>query len=436
MKVAVAGTGYVGLPTGVILAHLGHQVICVDKDQGKLEVLKQGRAPIYEPGIEEYLQRGLEAGLIRFTDSVEEAARECEVLFIAVGTPEGPDGSPDLSAVKAVAVELARGIVHPIVIVNKSTVPLGTAQWVTDLLLEHGAAADLFEVVSSPEFLREGTAVHDALNPDRIVIGSKTPQAAEKVASLYTSLNTKILYTDTASAEMIKYAANCFLATKISYINAISRLCELCGADVTSVARGVGMDERIGSKFLNAGLGWGGSCLPKDVSGLIKISEKFGYDFELIKEVERINDDQTVHFMRRVEDRLGGLGGKTLGLLGLAFKPNTDDMRDAKSLIMIEYALKHGAKVRAYDPVAMENCRKLYPGLTYLDSAELVAEGSDVLILGTEWSEFRDLDLKVLGAKLKTKALFDGRRFYTSEQVLKAGLEYHAVGQAAVLPGP
>ena len=432
MRVAVAGTGYVGLPTGVILAHLGHQVICVDKDLRKLEMLRKGIAPIYEPGIEEYLRRGIDAGLIQFTDSVEQAGRESDVLFIAVGTPPGEDGSPDLTAVAAVAKELARGIDHPIVVVNKSTVPLGTAQWVTDILLENGAPADLFEVVSSPEFLREGTAVHDALHPDRIVIGSKTREAAQKVADLYTALNTKVLFTDPASAEMIKYAANCFLATKVSFINAISRLCELSGADVTSVAQGVGMDDRIGAKFLNAGLGWGGRCLPKDVSGLIKISEKFGYDFELIKEVERINSDQTVHFMRRIEERLGGLEGKTLGLLGLAFKPNTDDMRDAKSLIMIDFALSKGAKIRAYDPVSMENCRKIYPHITYVDSALSVADGSDVLVLATEWGEFRDLDLSQLAVKLKTKALFDGRRQFTAERVITAGMEYHAVGAAAV----
>jgi UDPglucose 6-dehydrogenase len=391
-------------------------------------MLQAGKAPIYEPGIEEMLEAAIASGRLHFTESCEEAARTCEIVFIAVGTPEGPDGSPDMTAVRAVAKELAQGVVAPLIVVNKSTVPVGTAQMVNDVMVAFGADQNLIEVVSCPEFLREGTAVKDALNPDRIVIGSRTRAAAEKVASLYKDLPSPVHITDTASAEMIKYASNCFLATKISFINAISRICELCDADVAEVAKGMGMDERIGSKFLNAGLGWGGSCLPKDVSGLQKISEKLGYEFELLSSVVNINDDQTASFMRRLEARIGGFEGKTIGILGLAFKPNTDDMRDAKSLVMIEQILAKGGKVRAFDPVSMENCKAIQPRLTYCPDGPSVAEGADALVIATEWAEFKDLPLTEMGKKLTYKVLFDGRRLLGADLVLAAGLEYHTIG--------
>lgn len=431
MKIAVVGTGYVGLVTGVVLAHLGNDVICVDNDPKKLEMLRNGIPPIYEPGIEEMLKKGLEDGFLTISDSIEDATRKSDMVFIAVGTPPGEDGTPDLRAVIAVAHGIAKGLEKYTVVVNKSTVPVGSGDLVANILKENGVDEKLFDVVSNPEFLREGTAIRDTLEPDRIIIGTKKKEAAQMLIELYAPLNKPVLVTDLNSAELIKYASNSFLAMKISYVNAISRLCESCQADVGDVAKGMGMDNRIGSQFLNAGLGWGGSCLPKDVLGLIKTADRFGYDFELLKAVNEINDSQSVHFINRIEARLGGLEGKTLGLLGLAFKPNTDDMRDARSLIMIEHALKHGAKVQAYDPVAMDNTKEFFPDITYTESPYDVANGADALILVTEWNEFKQLDLSRMAKNMRNKVLFDARRAYTAALAAKAGLEYHTIGIAS-----
>ncbi len=431
MKIAVVGTGYVGLVTGVVMAHLGNDVICVDNDPDKLAKLRNGIPPIYEPGIEEMLKKGLEDGFLTISDSIEDATRKSEMVFIAVGTPPGEDGAPDLRAVRAVAAGIAKGIDKYTVVVNKSTVPVGSGDLVANILKENGADESLFDVVSNPEFLREGTAIRDTLEPDRIVIGTKKNEAAQKLIELYAPLDKPVFVTDLNSAELIKYASNSFLAMKISYINAISRLCESCGADVGDVAKGMGADNRIGNQFLNAGLGWGGSCLPKDVQGLIKTADRFGYDFELLKAVNEINDSQSVHFLKRIEDRLCGLKGKTIGLLGLAFKPNTDDMRDARSLIIIEHALKQGAKVQAYDPVAMENTKHFFPDITYTESPYDVAEKADALILVTEWNEFKQLDLSRMAKRMTGKLLFDARRAYTASLAAKAGLEYHTIGIAS-----
>lgn len=428
MKVAVVGTGYVGLVTGLVLADLGNEVICVDKDQHKLDMILGGVPPIYEPGLEEMLKRTLKSGHFTATNSIKDAVKVSEVVFIAVGTPPGADGTPDLSAVRAVATEIGKSIDKHTVVVNKSTVPVGSGDMVEMIIREQGVAPELYDVVSNPEFLREGSAIQDTLRPDRIVIGAKRREAALRLMDLYAPLQSQIIVTDLNSAELIKYGANSFLAMKISFINALSRVCEMCDANIVDVAQGIGSDNRIGKQFLNAGLGWGGSCFPKDVQGMVKTAEGLGYDFDLLKEVIQINDEQTVHFMDRVEARIGSFEGKTIGLLGLAFKPNTDDIRDAKSLIIIEEIQKRGGKVQAYDPVAAENVKELYKDLTYCESAYDVSKEADAVIMVTEWNEFKNLDFDRLGAHANAKVLFDGRRVYNRRQVEGAGWEYHTIG--------
>lgn len=428
MRVAVIGTGYVGLVTGVVLAELGNDVTCVDNDPRKIEMLKKGIPPIYEPGIEEMLKKTLEDGYFKVTDNIGEAVEKSELVFIAVGTPPGPDGTPDMTAVKAVAKEIGKAIREYTVVVNKSTVPVGSGDVVGGILREQGVPDNMFDVVSNPEFLREGSAIHDTLNPDRIIIGAKRKEAAVKLVELYAPLEKPMILTDLNSAELIKYASNAFLASKISFINAMSRVCEACGANVSDVAKGMGMDKRIGDQFLQAGLGWGGSCFPKDVEGLVKSSALLGYDFQMLKAVQEINDTQTLHFVDRVEKRIGGMKDKCIGLLGLAFKPNTDDIRDAKSLVIIEEVLKRGGRVQAYDPVATENVKQVFPDILYCAGPYEVADRADALILVTEWNEFKHLDLERMACSMNERVLFDGRRLYGKARAEKAGFEYHTIG--------
>lgn len=428
MKIAVIGTGYVGLVTGVVLADLGNDVICVDKDVEKVARLRRGESPIYEPGIEELLRRGMKERHLSFTDSIPDACAASEIVFIAVGTPPGEDGTPDLSAVREVARAIGRSLTKYTVVVNKSTVPVGSGDMVEGILREEGADPALFDVVSNPEFLREGSAIRDTLSPDRIVIGSKKRVAANRLVELYADLGAPMIVTDLESAELIKYGANSFLAMKISFVNALARLCEESGANVADVAKGIGSDARIGHQFLHAGLGWGGSCFPKDVQGMVKTAERLGYDFGLLKEVIRINDEGTERFLERIERRLGGFAGKTVGVMGLAFKPNTDDIRDAKSLVIIRRVLDGGGTVRAYDPVASEHVRGLFPAAEFVGGAYEVSEGADALVLVTEWNEFRQLDLERLGAKMRERVLFDGRRVYRRSRAEAAGFEYHTIG--------
>ncbi|MCB8932016.1 MAG: UDP-glucose/GDP-mannose dehydrogenase family protein [Fimbriimonadaceae bacterium] len=428
MKVAVVGTGYVGLVTGVVLADLGNEVICVDNDREKVAKLRQGIPPIYEPGIEELLKRTLADGFLSISEDIADATRKSDIVFIAVGTPPAEDGTPDMTAVKAVANAIAQAIDKYTVVVNKSTVPVGSGGLVAGILASHGVDPSLFDVVSNPEFLREGSAIYDTRNPDRVVIGAKNPEAAQKLVELYEPLQAPTYITDLESAELIKYASNSFLAMKISFINAISRLCEAAGANVADVAKGMGADKRIGDQFLGAGLGWGGSCFPKDVQGLIKVAAQLGYDFKLLQAVWDINEDQTLHFVKRIEDRLGGFEGKRVGLLGLAFKPNTDDIRDAKSLVIIDKVLSGGGSVVAFDPVADVHVKGLFPQVEYVDNVFDVAAGVDVLVLVTEWNEFRQIDLKRLACSMRQKILFDGRRVYSPAQAEKAGLEYYTIG--------
>lgn len=428
MKAAVIGTGYVGLVTGAVLAQLGNDVICVDKDQEKLGLIASGRSPIYEPGLEEILDHAVADGFLKVSTSIPAAVRDSEIIFIAVGTPPGADGSPDMSAVKAVAGEIAKGIDSYKVIVNKSTVPVGSGDMVGNILAEAGVPRDLYDVVSNPEFLREGSAVRDTLEPDRIVIGASSNRPAAALLELYKPLDRPVLLTDVNSAELIKYASNSFLAMKISFINAISVLCEQCGANIADVAKGMGADNRIGASFLQAGLGWGGSCFPKDVLGLIKISEQLGYDFRLLQEVWNINEEQTHRFVDRLKDSLSGLNGKRIGLLGLAFKPNTDDIRDAKSLIIIDQILKEGGSVQAYDPAAAANVKKLFPDIDYVKTPYAAADGADALVVVTEWNEFKHLSLDRISRSMKGNVLFDGRRIYSPDRAAAAGLKYFAIG--------
>lgn len=429
MKIAVIGTGYVGLVTGVVLARLGNDVICVDKDPVKLEMLRAGTPPIFEPGIDEMLKSGLTEGFLTVMDSVGEATEQSEIVFIAVGTPTGEDGYPDLSAVRSVVEEIADHIRRHTVVVNKSTVPVGSGSMVEDIIRAKGVPDHLFDVVSNPEFLREGSAIRDTLEPERIIIGARNELAAKKLIELYAPLDHRpTIITDVNSAELIKYAANSFLAMKISFINAISLICERAGADVADVARGIGLDSRIGSQFLQAGLGWGGSCFPKDVQGLLKTGEQYGYDFKLLRAVVEINEEQTRRFVARMAERLGGLEGRTIALMGLAFKPNTDDIRDAKSLEIIQMVLAAGGRVRAFDPIATENVRRTFSEVEYVKSVYDVTDGADAVVVVTEWSEFRQLDLERLGTAMKSRIMFDGRRIYRRDHAERAGFEYFTIG--------
>lgn len=419
-----------GLVTGVVLAELGNDVICVDKDEAKVEKLKQGIPPIYEPGIEELLKKALNEGFLTVSTSISDAVQASEVVYIAVGTPPGDDGTPDLTAVKAVATEIGKAIKKHTVVINKSTVPVGSGELVESIILAQGVQPHLFDVVSNPEFLREGSAIHDTLHPDRIVIGAKRKDAALKLVELYATLEAPMIITDLNSAELIKYASNSFLALKISFINAISRICELCNANVADVSKGMGSDKRIGPQFLQAGLGWGGSCFPKDVLGMLTTAQRYGYDFGLLEEVIKINDDQTSHFVRRLAKRLGGFEGKRIGLMGLAFKPNTDDIRDAKSLIIVKEILEQGGIISAYDPIAMDNFRAEFPQLNYTKSVYDVSEGADAIVMVTEWNEFKQLDLNRLGSRMNSRILFDGRRVYKRDAAERAGFEYYTIGSA------
>ncbi|MBI1777787.1 MAG: UDP-glucose/GDP-mannose dehydrogenase family protein [Proteobacteria bacterium] len=428
MKIAVIGTGYVGLVTGVVLARLGHSVICVDNDADKLEKLRRGEPPIFEPGLEEMLKAALASGRLGISESVSAATRASEIVFIAVGTPPGPDGTPDVGAVRAAACEIAAGIENYTVVVNKSTVPIGTADLVERLILDSGVAREHFDVVSNPEFLREGVAIQDTLQPDRIVIGSRSERATNLLLKALDGIEADVVTTDPHSAELIKYAANGFLAMKVSYINNIARLCEACDADVAHVARGIGLDARIGTAFLGAGLGWGGSCLPKDVAGLVKTAEQMGEDFKLLKAAQLTDVEQVERFVERIDRRLGGLKGKTLAVLGLAFKPSTDDLREAKSLVIIGMALKRGAVIRAYDPVAMPGARKVFPQIVYAADPYDAVRDADALVLVTEWDEFKKLDLGRAAAAMRGRVVFDGRRALSAEAVRAAGLEYHTIG--------
>jgi UDPglucose 6-dehydrogenase len=428
-NITVVGVGYVGLVTGVCLADLGNRVVCLDINEEKVERLKDGVMPIYEPGLEELVERNVKAGRLMFTTSYAEGIKDAEFVFIAVGTPEGVDGEADLRYVRMVARSIADEMEHPLVIVNKSTVPVGTGDWVSDIIREHRNGNVDFSVVSNPEFLREGSAISDFLNPDRVVLGSLDEEAAEKVAQLYLPLRTTIMITDLRTAEMIKYASNAFLATRISFINEIANICEALGADVKEVATGMGYDKRIGHYFLDAGVGYGGSCFPKDVKALSYMADVKGRHPQLLHAVMEINDDQRRMVVRKLKKALDGLKDKTIGLLGLAFKPNTDDMREAPSIDVARMLMDAGASVRAYDPVAMENAAKVLPNVEFVDGAYEVAEGCDAMVVVTEWNEFKNLDMVRVRGLMKQSVIIDGRNIYDPQVMKELGFYYRGVGR-------
>ena len=430
MNICVIGTGYVGLVTGCVFSDLGNEVICVDKDPEKVAMLRRGEMPIYEPGLEELVKRNVDDHRLTFTGEITEAVEHADVVFICVGTPPMDNGDPDMSYVQDAAKGIARALNRYKVIVNKSTVPVGTGNMVREIIETNRRKNVDFDVVSNPEFLREGSAIKDTLEPDRIVIGAPNQVVAMKILELYAPLERPMLITDVASAEMIKYASNAFLATKISFINSVANICDAVGADVIQVIKGMGFDHRIGAAFLNAGLGYGGSCFPKDSSALARTAEKHGYDFKLLKAVMDVNREQPIRFLDRMRAAMGGsFEGKTVGVLGLAFKPNTDDMRDAKSVDIIGALLAEGAEVKTYDPIAMENTRRIFPQICYTHNAYETAEDADVLVIVTEWNEFKLLNMERIKSLMKLPVIFDGRNIYDPLKLRRLGFEYHCIGR-------
>jgi UDPglucose 6-dehydrogenase len=428
-NITVVGAGYVGLVTAACFADLGNRVIVLDIDKSKIEGLKKGVLPIYEPGLEEMVARNTMAGRLYFTAAYPEALREAEFVFIAVGTPSGVDGEADLKHVQQAAQAIAEAMVGALIVVNKSTVPVGTSDWVADIIRAHQSEPIPFSVVSNPEFLREGSAILDFMNPARTVLGSLNPEAVEKVAQLHLPLRAPIVITDLRTAEMIKYASNAFLATRISFINEIANICEALGADVKEVANGMGYDPRIGPHFLEAGLGYGGSCFPKDVQALAHMAADKGRNPQLLQAVMDINTDRTRLLMERVHELLGDLAGKNIGLLGLTFKPNTDDMREAPSLEIAHRLLKEGVVVRAYDPVGMGRARDMMPELIMAEDPYRLAEGCDALIVCTDWNEFKQIDLSRILRVMKQPVIVDGRNIYDPIVVTRLGFRYRGVGR-------
>ena len=429
-KICVIGVGYVGLVTGTCFSDLGNQVMALDINEERIANLRKGILPIYEPGLEEMVKRNVAAGRLSFTTDYDEALEGAEIAFIAVGTPEGVDGEADLKYVRSAAEQIAKHMKEPIIIVNKSTVPVGTGDWVSDIVTSSQVNPVPFSVVSCPEFLREGSAIVDFMNPARIVLGSLDKEAAHKVADLHLSLRAPIVVTDLRTAEMIKYASNAFLATKISFINEIANICEALGADVKEVAAGMGYDPRIGRGFLDAGLGYGGSCFPKDVKALAYMATVQGKHPQLLQAVMEINKYQRRQILLKLREMLGGtLKGKTVGLLGLAFKPNTDDMREAPSVEIARAILSEGGIVKAYDPVAMEHAGHYAAGVSMCSDAYEVATSADALVLVTEWNEFKQLDLSRLKSLMKSAIMVDGRNLYDPKIMHNAGFTYRGMGR-------
>ncbi len=429
-KICVIGTGYVGLVTGTCFADLGNEVTCLDIDKERIDDLKAGKMPIYEPGLEQLVKQNVAAERLLFSTDYQEALTGAEYAFIAVGTPSGSDGEADLKYVRSAAEAIADHVKESILVINKSTVPVGTGDWVADMINRRRDGNPLqFSVVSNPEFLREGSAINDFMNPDRVVLGSVDRSAAEMVAQLYQPLRCNIMITDLRTAEMIKYASNAFLATRISFINEIANICEELGADVREVARGMGLDKRIGYHFLDAGLGWGGSCFPKDVKALEHMAVLHGTQPQLLQAVMEINRNQRRRAVMQLRKSLKSLNDKTIGVLGIAFKPNTDDIRDAAAIEIIHMLQNEGAHVRAYDPQAMENASKVLKHVTLCENPYQVAENADALVLATEWNEFKQLDFGKLKASMKQAVILDGRNLWDSETLKKQGFVYMGVGR-------
>ncbi|MDB4349466.1 UDP-glucose/GDP-mannose dehydrogenase family protein [Omnitrophica bacterium] len=429
MNIAIIGTGYVGLVTGACLAELGNNVICVDNDKFKIESLKKGRITIYEPGLGELVKRNLRRNRLEFTSGIKGAVKKSRIIFIAVGTPPKPNGEADLSFVEDVSKEIAKSMTSYKLIVEKSTVPIETGGWVERTIKLNNKRKISFNVASNPEFLREGSAVDDFMHPDRIVIGVENKKAKDLLLELYEPLNVPIVVTNIKSAEIIKHASNSFLATKISFINAISNICERGGADIVEVAKGIGLDKRIGPSFLDAGIGFGGSCLPKDIHAFVYISEKLGYNFDLLREVRKINEDQRELLIKKIKDNVWNLENKTIGVLGLSFKPNTDDIRDAPAVDIIRALVKQGVKVKVFDPQAMKKAKGILKGVTFCKDPYDVAGKSDCLLVVTEWNEFKELDFKRIKKLLRQPLIIDGRNMYEPKKMKRLGFKYIGIGR-------
>lgn len=433
-KICVIGTGYVGLVTGTCFADLGNQVTCLDVDTSRITNLINGVMPIYEPGLEQLVKQNVQAGRLIFSTNYEESLAGAEYAFIAVGTPSGNDGEADLQYVRQAAEKIADLVEHPILVINKSTVPVGTGDWVADVIQKRRSGKPLdFSVVSNPEFLREGSAINDFMNPDRVVLGSEDRTAASKVAALYQPLRCTIMTTDLRTAEMIKYASNAFLATRISFINEIGNMCEELGADVREVALGMGYDKRIGHAFLDAGLGWGGSCFPKDVKALEHMAVLHGTQPQMLQAVMEINRNQRRRAIMKLRKALHSLNDKTIGILGLSFKPNTDDIRDAAAIEIIHLLQNEGAHIRAYDPQAMENAARTLKNVVLCENPYQVAEKADALVLATEWNEFKQLDFTKIKMLMKQPVILDGRNLWDSDVLQELGFTYMGVGRGNLL---
>jgi UDPglucose 6-dehydrogenase len=430
MKLTIIGTGYVGLVTGTCFAELGNEVICADNDAKKIAVLEEGGMPIYEPGLEELVRKNRKQNRLSFSTDIESAVKASEVVFICVGTPPRDDGSADLTDIEKVSQVLAGCINSYKLIVEKSTVPVETGEWVERTINMFKKEGMDFDVASNPEFLREGSAVEDFMKPDRVVVGVESKRAEEILRELYKPLDTKIVVTNIKGAEIIKHASNSFLATKISFINALSNICEKVGADVSEVAEGIGMDHRINTHFLKAGIGFGGSCFPKDLKAFIHISEKLGYPFDLLKEVETINEMQKYMAINKIKNMLWNLPDKAIGVWGLSFKPNTDDIRSAPSIDIINRLLEEDAKIRVYDPVAMEKAKaELGDRVTYSGDAYEAVTGGDCVILMTEWNEFKEVDWQRVKGLMKQPIVLDGRNIYDPEKLKSMGFKYAGIGR-------
>lgn len=429
MNISVIGTGYVGLVTGVSLSEIGHHVICIDVDEAKVAKMKKGISPIYEPGLGELMTKNINENRLSFTTSHREGLQQAAVVYIAVGTPENKDGSADLSFVAQAAKDIAENVGHDVIVVTKSTVPVGTNAMIKEIVQTHLPDGLQVEVVSNPEFLKEGSAIHDSFHGDRIVIGADSEQAFSVIEEINQPFKVPIFKTDIKSAEMIKYASNAFLATKISFINEISNICELLGANIENVSTGMGLDQRIGSQFLKAGIGYGGSCFPKDTKALIQIAGNVEYEFELLKGVVNVNKKQQGILIGKLNDCLPVISGKKIAVLGLAFKPNTDDMRESASILITEELIKQGAEVVAYDPIAMDNAKSvLNPLVKYADSIEEAVDNSDAALILTDWDEIKNVELTIFN-KMKRPLVIDGRNCFALEVMEKNGIDYHSIGR-------
>ena len=436
MDISIIGSGYVGLVTGACFADVGHNVICVDNDEAKVKTLQAGRIPIYEPGLEQIIHRNVSAHRLRFSSSIREGVDNSQIVFIAVPTPPQPNGEVDLSFIEKVSREIADVLTDYRVIVDKSTVPVKTGERVAETIKRYNRRGAKFDVVSNPEFLREGCAIHDLMQPDRIVIGSQSQHAVDLMKKVYEPFMAPILVTDINSAELIKHAANSFLALKISYINAISAICQVSGADVEKVADGIGMDRRIGRQFLNAGIGYGGSCFPKDVAAFIHISDQLGVPFTLLKEVQRINAFQKERFLKLIRDTLWVLREKRIAVWGLTFKPDTDDVRSSVAVELVDAMLREGAHVSVYDPKGMDKARELkaVADAKFEKSPLEAIDGAEALVIATEWPEFANIDFSEVKKRMTTPIVFDGRNLLNPETMGELGFHYHSVGRGSVIP--